>query len=102
MRCSRIKLHNYGSVVDEEHTNDHVRSFLGFLHNNMVDSPTNIVLLGSNRNRVGSTSGGKSDWDGCVDWGIDWHNVPCLRSGRTYDQLAAGLGQLGSFEHSDS
>jgi hypothetical protein len=25
----------------------------------MVDSPTSIVLLGSNRNRVGSTSGGR-------------------------------------------
>jgi hypothetical protein len=27
---------------------------LGFLYNNMVDSPTCIVLLGSNRNRVES------------------------------------------------
>jgi hypothetical protein len=43
----------------KKHTNDHVQSFLGFLHNNMVDLPMNIVLLGSNRNRVGSTSRGR-------------------------------------------
>jgi hypothetical protein len=54
MRCSRIKQHNRRSVVDEKHTNDNIQSFLCFLHNNMVDSPTSIVLLGSNRNRVGS------------------------------------------------
>jgi hypothetical protein len=54
MRCSRIKWHNYRSVIDEKHTNDNVWSFLGFLHNNMVDSPMSIVLLGSYRNRVGS------------------------------------------------
>jgi hypothetical protein len=56
MRCSRIKKHKCRSV-DEKHTNDHIRSFLGFLHSNMVDSPMSIVLLGSNRDRVGSTSG---------------------------------------------
>jgi hypothetical protein len=55
MLCSRIKQHNYRSVIDEKHTNDNVRSFLGFLHGNMVDSPTGIVLLSSNRKRVGST-----------------------------------------------
>jgi hypothetical protein len=55
MRCSRIKQHNYRSVVDEKHTNDNIRSFLGFLHSNMVDPPMSIILLGSNRNRVGST-----------------------------------------------
>jgi hypothetical protein len=36
--------------LTKKHTNDHVCSFLGFLHNNMIDLPTNIVLLGSNRN----------------------------------------------------
>jgi hypothetical protein len=55
MRCSRINQHNGRSVVDEKHTNDNIRSFLGFLHSNMVDIPTSIVLLGNNRNRVGST-----------------------------------------------
>jgi hypothetical protein len=59
MRCSRIKQYNYRSVIDEKHTNDHVRSFLCFLHSNMVDSPMSIVLVGSNRNRVGSNSGGR-------------------------------------------
>jgi hypothetical protein len=59
MRCSRIKQHNYKSVIDEKHTNDHVQSFLGFFHSNMVELPVNIVLLGSNRNRVGSTSRGR-------------------------------------------
>jgi hypothetical protein len=56
MRCSRIKQHNCRRVIDEKHTNDYIRSFQGFLHSNTVDSPTSIVLLGSNRNRVGSTS----------------------------------------------
>jgi hypothetical protein len=54
-----MKQHNCRSVIDEKHTNDHIRSFLGFLHGNMVDSPTSIILLGSSRNRVGSTSGGR-------------------------------------------
>jgi hypothetical protein len=55
MRCSRIKQHNYRSVVDEKHTNDNIRSFLSFFHGHVIDSPTGVVLLGSNRNRVGST-----------------------------------------------
>jgi hypothetical protein len=37
-----------------------------------------------------------------MDWGIVWCNIPCLHSCGTYDQLAVGLGQLGSSEHSDS
>jgi hypothetical protein len=55
MRCSRIKQYNYRNVVDEKHTNDNIRSFLRFFHGHMIDSPMGIVLLGSNRNRVGST-----------------------------------------------
>jgi hypothetical protein len=54
MRCSRIKQHNCKSVVDEKYTNDNIRSFLGFLHSYMVDFPMSMVLLGSNRNKVGS------------------------------------------------
>jgi hypothetical protein len=59
MRCSRIKWLNCRSVVHEKYTNDHVRSFLGFLHSNMVNSPMSIVLFGSNMNIVGSTSQGR-------------------------------------------
>jgi hypothetical protein len=55
MRCSRIELHYCRSVIDEKHTNDNIRSFLRFFHSHMIDSPTGVVLLGSNRNRVGST-----------------------------------------------
>jgi hypothetical protein len=55
MWCSRIKQHNCRSVIDEKQTNDNIRSFLGFLHSNMVDPPMSIILLGNNRNRVGST-----------------------------------------------
>jgi hypothetical protein len=67
MRCSRIKQHNYRSVVDEKHTNDNIKSFLRFFHSNMVDSPTSVVLLGSNRNRVGSMC-----WDRCsCNWWVD-------------------------------
>jgi hypothetical protein len=29
-----------------------------------------------------------------VNWGIDWCNVPFHHSGRTYDQLAVGIGDL--------
>jgi hypothetical protein len=54
MRCSKIKQHYYRSVVDEKHTNDNIRSFLYFFHNHMFDSPTGVVLLGSDRNRIGS------------------------------------------------
>jgi hypothetical protein len=55
MRCSRIKQHNYRSVIDKKHTDDNIWSFLCFLHSNMVDPPTSIILLGSNRNNIGST-----------------------------------------------
>jgi hypothetical protein len=37
-----------------------------------------------------------------VNWGIGWRNVPFHHNCSTYDQLAVGLGLLGSFEHSDS
>jgi hypothetical protein len=69
MRCSRIKQNNCRSVVDEKHTNDHVQSFPGFLHDNMVDSPMSIVLLGSNMNRVGSTSRGRCSSSSLIGMG---------------------------------
>jgi hypothetical protein len=59
MQSSRIKQHNCRSIVDEKHTNDNIMSFLCFFHDNMVDFPTSIVLLGSNRNKVGSTGRGR-------------------------------------------
>jgi hypothetical protein len=55
MRCSRIKQHNYRSVVYEKHTNDHARSFLGFLHCDVIDLPMNIALPSSHSNRISST-----------------------------------------------
>jgi hypothetical protein len=55
MLCSRIKQHNCRSVIDEKHTNDHVWSFLSFLHYNMIDLPMDIVLLGNNGNIIIST-----------------------------------------------
>jgi hypothetical protein len=70
MRCSRIKQHNCRSVIDEKHTNDHVWSFLGFLHSNMVDSRTSIVLLGSNQNRIGSNSGGRHSGSSLIGMGV--------------------------------
>jgi hypothetical protein len=51
MQCSRIKQHNCRSVIDEKYTNHHVWSFL---HCDMIDLLMNVVLLGSNRNRIGS------------------------------------------------
>jgi hypothetical protein len=66
MRCSKIKQHNYRSVVDEKNTNDNIRSFLRFFHNHMIDSPTGIVLLGSNRNKVGSMGRGRCSCSGLI------------------------------------
>jgi hypothetical protein len=72
MRCSRIKQHNHKSVIDEKHTNDHVWSFL---HCGMIDSSTVIVLLGSNWNRVGSTSGGRCSSSSRIGTGA-WVGAP--------------------------
>jgi hypothetical protein len=41
--------------LTKKYNNNHVWSFLGFLHSNMIDLSTNIILLGSNRNRISST-----------------------------------------------
>jgi hypothetical protein len=46
---------NCRSVIDEKHTNDHIWSFLGFLHCDVIDLSTNIVLSSSNRNRISPT-----------------------------------------------
>jgi hypothetical protein len=67
MRCSRIEQHYYRSIVDEKHTNDNIRSFLRFFHNHMIDTPTGVVLLGSNRNRVGSTGRGRCSYSRLID-----------------------------------
>jgi hypothetical protein len=67
MRCSRIKQHTYICVIDEKHTNDSIRSFLRFFHSHMIDNPTDVVLLGSNRNRVGSTGRGRCSYSGLID-----------------------------------
>jgi hypothetical protein len=69
MRCSRIKQHNCKSVIEEKHTNDNIWSFRGFFYSNIVDSPTSIVLLGSNRNRVGSTGRGRCSSSSLISTG---------------------------------
>jgi hypothetical protein len=50
------------SVIDKKHTNDNIRSFPGFFYNNMV-------LLGSNRNRVGSTGRGRCSSSSLISTG---------------------------------
>jgi hypothetical protein len=70
MRCSRIEQHYYRSVIDEKHTNDNIRSFLRFFHSHMIDSPMGIVLLGSNRNRVGSTGRGRCSCSRLIDTSV--------------------------------
>jgi hypothetical protein len=67
MRCSRIEQHYCRSVIDEKHTNDNIRSFLRFFHNHMIDSPTGVVLLGSNRNGVGSMGRGRCSYSKLID-----------------------------------
>jgi hypothetical protein len=66
MRCSRIKQHNSRSVIDEKHINDNIRSFLRFFHDQIIDSPTGIVLLSSNRNGVGSTGRDRCSCSGLI------------------------------------
>jgi hypothetical protein len=66
MRCSRIKQHNCRSVIDEKHINNNIRSFLHFFHGHMIDSPSGVVLLGSNRNRVGSAGRGRCSYSGLI------------------------------------
>jgi hypothetical protein len=67
MQCSRIEQHYCRSVVDVKHTNDNIRSFLRFFHCHMIDSPTSVVLLGSDRNRVGSTGRGRCSYNRLTD-----------------------------------
>jgi hypothetical protein len=66
MRHSRINQHNCRSVIDEKHTNDNIMSFLCFFHGHMIDSPMGIVLLGSNRNNVGSMGRGRCSCSGLI------------------------------------
>jgi hypothetical protein len=102
MRCPRIKQHNYRSVIDEKHTNDNSMSFLCFLHSNMVDSPTSVVLLGNNRNRVGSTGRGRCSCNWRVDtWARVWASVSemtLLSTSKTppcsLQQVQSNLGPL--------
>jgi hypothetical protein len=70
MRCSRIKQHYCRSVIDEKHTNDNIRSFLRFFHSHMIDSPMGVVLLGSNRNRVGSSGRGRCSYSSLIDTSV--------------------------------
>jgi hypothetical protein len=67
MRCSRIEQHYCRSVVDENNTNDNIRSFLRFFHSHIIDSPMSIVLLGSNRNRIGSMGRGRCSYNRLID-----------------------------------
>jgi hypothetical protein len=67
IQCSRIQQHYCRSVVDEKHTNDNIRSFMRFFHSHMIDSPMGVVLLGNNRNRVGSMGRGRCSYSGLID-----------------------------------
>jgi hypothetical protein len=67
MQCSRIEQHYCRSVVDEKHTNDNIRSFLCFFHNHIIDSSTSVVLLGSNRNIIGSMGRGRCSYSRLTD-----------------------------------
>jgi hypothetical protein len=70
MRCSRIEQHYYRSVIDEKHTNDNIRSFLCLFHSHMIDSPMGVVLLGSNRNRVGSRGRGRCNYSKLINMSV--------------------------------
>jgi hypothetical protein len=70
MRCTRIEQHYYRSVVDKKHTNDNIKSFLRFFYSHMIHSPMGVVLLGSNRNRVGSTGRGRCSYRRLIDMSV--------------------------------
>jgi hypothetical protein len=54
--CDALESNSTIAVVSltKKYTKDNVGSFMVFLHSNMLDSSSSIVLLGGNRNRVGS------------------------------------------------
>jgi hypothetical protein len=81
MQCSKIEQHYCRSVIDETHTNGNIRSFLRFSHNHMIDSPMGVVLLGSNRNIVGSMGRDRCSYSRLID-----------HSYSTYGQPVMGLG----------
>jgi hypothetical protein len=67
---------------------------MGLLHSNMVDLPANMVLLGSNRNRIGST--------GRAQIGASVSEMTLLpHKQNTSVQPTTSLKQLGSSEYSD-
>jgi hypothetical protein len=70
MRCSRIEQHYCKSVVDEKHTNDNIRSYLRFFHSHMIDTPIGVVLLGSNRNIIGSMGRGRCSYSRLTDTSV--------------------------------
>jgi hypothetical protein len=97
MSCSRIEQHYCRSVIDEKHTNDNIRTFMRFFHSHMIDSPTGIVLLGSNRNRVASMGRGRCSYCRLTDTSARIGAsigviLPVHHSYSTYGQLVAGLG----------
>jgi hypothetical protein len=67
MLFSRIEQHYCRSVIDEKHNNDNIRSFLHFFHNHMIDSLTGVVLLDSNRTKVGSMGRGRCSYSRLID-----------------------------------
>jgi hypothetical protein len=64
-----MEQHYCRSVIGEKHTNDNIRSFFHFFHSHMIDSPTGVILLGSDRNRVGSTGRGRCSYSRLTDTG---------------------------------
>jgi hypothetical protein len=70
MRCSIMEQHYCRSVIDEKHTNDNIRSFLCSSHSQMIDSAMGVVLLGSNRNRVGYTGRGRCSYSRLIDTSV--------------------------------
>jgi hypothetical protein len=40
---------------------------LHFFHSHMIDSPTDVVLLGSTRNRIGNTGRGRCSYSRLID-----------------------------------
>jgi hypothetical protein len=55
--------------LTKQHTNDHVWSFLGFLHSNLVDLLMNIVPFGSNMNIIGSMGRGRCNCSSLLSTG---------------------------------
>jgi hypothetical protein len=82
--CDALELNNTTAEVSLTRNIPMITSgaFLRFFHIHMIDSPMGVVLLGSNRNRVGSMGRGRCSYSRLID---------------TSAQIGASIGVMSLF-----